>query len=885
MKIDEIRTIFLNFFKEKEHLILPSFSLVPQNDPSLLLIGAGMAPLKPFFTGEKTPPHRRVATCQKCVRTPDIDKVGLTPRHATFFEMLGNFSFGDYFKEEAIKWAWELLTMHYHIPEEKLYISVYEEDDEALAIWRDKVGIPESKIYKLGKEDNFWEIGTGPCGPCSEIYYDLGPQFGCGDPNCQVGCDCNRYMEVWNLVFTQYNKDAAGNYKPLQQKNIDTGMGLERLAVVLQGVSNLFEIDNVKPLVDYFAHNAGIKYGLNEKTDVALRVITEHMRGITFMVADRILPSNEGRGYVLRRLLRRAVRYGKLLEMEIPFLYRAVPLLNELMGNAYPEITNNMDFITRIIKTEEERFSETLGLGMDILEEEVSVLKEKGLNVLSGETAFKLYDTFGFPLDLTREILREHNFGIDESAFDAAMEQQRKRARAALNTREKEKDIPVLTEPLRGLKSQFVGYDTLQTEGKVLALVSIPEGKPLRDFTPGDGQKEVCLLLDKTPFYAEMGGQVGDTGLARSPRGEIFIKNTLTGPSEGQILHIVEVKNGTVSLGDHVSAEVDEKRRENIARNHTATHLLQRALKDLLGDHISQAGSLVSPDRLRFDFTHFSGLSQEEIKEIEIIVNRAILKNMKVDTILTDMKKALEMGAIALFDEKYGETVRVVQIGDFSRELCGGTHVSRTGEIGLFKILSESSVGSGIRRIEAVTGWGAYNHLSSRDTILKEITDSMKLSPEKLGERLKELLETQKQLQRKIKQMQQDMSTNIVDNLLQKVDDSLGIPVLSAGVEAEDIEALRNYLDRIRDKMKSGIILLGTVSNGKALLVAAVTKDLNKKGFHAGRLVGEVAKLAGGGGGGRPDMAQAGGKDPEKLSYALSQVLHLVEEQKKNSGS
>ncbi|NLX91337.1 MAG: alanine--tRNA ligase [Firmicutes bacterium] len=885
MKINDIRNIFLNFFKEKEHLILPSFSLVPQNDPTLLLIGAGMAPLKPFFTGEKKPPHRRVATCQKCVRTPDIDKVGLTPRHATFFEMLGNFSFGDYFKEEAIKWAWELLTMHYHIPEEKLYISVYEEDDEALAIWRDKVGIPESKIYKLGKEDNFWEIGTGPCGPCSEIYYDLGPQFGCGDPNCQVGCDCNRYMEVWNLVFTQYNKDADGNYKPLQQKNIDTGMGLERLAVVLQGVSNLFEIDNVKPLLDYFAEKAGIKYGLNEKNDIALRVITEHMRGITFMIADRILPSNEGRGYVLRRLLRRAVRYGKLLEMEIPFLYRAVPLLNDLMGDAYPEITDNMDYITRIIKTEEERFSETLGLGMDLLEKEVSVLKEKEQNILSGDTAFKLYDTFGFPLDLTKEILSEHNFSLDESGFNAAMEQQRKRARAALSIKEKEKGASVLAEPLRGLKTRFVGYDTLQTEGKVLALVSLPEGKPLEFFSPGDGQNEVCLLLDKTPFYAEMGGQVGDTGLARSPHGEILIKNTLTGPWEGQILHIIEIKSGTVSLGDRVSAEVDENRRENIARNHTATHLLHRALKDLLGDHISQAGSLVSPERLRFDFTHFSGLSQTEIKEIEKVVNKAILKNMKVDTILTDINSALDMGAIALFDEKYGETVRVVQIGDFSRELCGGTHVFRTGEIGLFKILSESSVGSGVRRIEAVTGWGAYNHLSSRDTILKEIADTMKVSPEKLGERLKELLESQKQLQRKIKQMQQDMSANNIDHLLQKVDNSLGISVLSAHVEAEDMETLRNYLDRIRDKLKSGIILLGAVSNGKALFVAAVTKDLNKKGFHAGRLVGEVAKLTGGGGGGRPDMAQAGGKDPGKLSYALSQVLHLVEKQKINSGA
>ncbi len=885
MKSDTIRDIFLNFFKEKEHLVLPSFSLVPQNDPTLLLIGAGMAPLKPYFTGEKKPPHTRIATCQKCVRTPDIEKVGFTPRHATFFEMLGNFSFGDYFKEEAIQWAWELLTEHYRIPEEKLFISVYEEDEEALTIWRDKVGIPESKIYKLGKDDNFWEIGLGPCGPCSEIYYDLGPQFGCGDPNCRVGCDCNRFMEVWNLVFTQFSKEADGSYKLLEQKNIDTGMGLERLAVVLQGVSNLFETDNVKPLLDYFVEQGGVKYGLDEKVDIALRVITEHMRGLTFLVADRVLPSNEGRGYVLRRLLRRAVRYGRLLDMETPFLYRAVPLLAEIMGKAYPELVKNMDYITRIVKIEEERFTETLGQGMDILEEEVSFLKKKGENILSGETAFKLYDTFGFPFDLTREILREHDFCVDETAFNTAMEKQRERARAALNTRgEQEKESSVPAALLKGFKTDFVGYDQLQTEGRVLALVTLPEGKFFKELTAGESSEKVCLLLDKTPFYAERGGQLGDTGLIQSSHGEAAIINTLTGPSEGQVLHVVEITKGSIATEERVRAAVDGKRRADIARNHTATHLLQRALKDLLGDHVSQAGSLVSPDRLRFDFTHYSGLTDDEIREIEKSVNIAILENMKVETISTDMGQALEMGAIALFDEKYGDTVRVVQIENYSRELCGGTHVARTGEIGFFKVLSEGGVGSGIRRIEALTGWGAYNYLTERDTFFQEIADLMKVPPEKTGERLKDLLESHKQLQKKIKQMQQALAGTNIDNLLEKVDRSLGVPVLSTQVEAEDMETLRDYLDRLRDKLGSGIILLGTANNGKALLVAAVTKDLLEKGFHAGKLVGEVAKLTGGGGGGRPDMAQAGGKDPGKLSHALSQVLSLVEKQKVSKG-
>ena len=888
MKVDQVRKIFLDFFQDNGHLILPSSSLVPQNDPTLLLIGAGMAPLKPYFTGEKTPPHVRVATCQKCVRTPDIDQVGLTPRHATFFEMLGNFSFGEYFKEEAIRWGWELLTKGYGIPEEKLYISVFEEDDEALAIWRDQIGIPAAKIFKLGRDDNFWEIGPGPCGPCSEIYYDLGPEFGCDKPDCQVGCDCNRYMEVWNLVFTQFNKEIDGSYKLLDQKNIDTGMGLERLAVVLQGVSNLFEIDNVKPLLDYFIRESGVQYGLQEKNDIALRVITEHLRGITFLVADKILPSNEGRGYILRRLLRRAVRYGRLLEMEPPFLYRAVPLVVEIMGEAYPELPQNIDYITRIIKMEEERFAETLEQGMLILEEETAALEAKGGRVLNGEAAFKLYDTFGFPLDLTREILREKGFSVDEDGFSAAMEQQRERGRAAIHGREQEKEASFSAAHLREFKTEFIGYDTLQTEGEVLALVGLPGGELCSDVSPQHSWSEVCLLLDKTPFYAEMGGQDGDTGFFEisggkgSGNGKGRILKTVPGPAEGQILHYMEVTEGSIATGDRVLVDVDVQRREDISRNHTATHLLHRALRGLLGEHISQAGSLDTSDRLRFDFTHFGALSEDELREIERSVNKAIMENMPVETMYTDMNTALEMGAMALFDEKYGEKVRMVQIDDYSLELCGGTHVGRTGDIGFFKILSEGSIGSGTRRIEALTGWGAQRYFTERDAALKEIGDLLKVSPDKSGERLRELLESQKQLQKKIKQMQQALAGSEIDNLLEKVDLSLGVPVLSAQIEAEDMETLRDYLDRLRDKLSSGIILLGAASGGKALIAAAITADLVKSGFHAGKLVGEVAKLTGGGGGGRPDMAQAGGKDPQKLEFALSQVINLVNIQKKD---
>ncbi|MDO9533967.1 MAG: alanine--tRNA ligase [Bacillota bacterium] len=879
MKSSQIRAIFLNYFQGKDHLVLPSFSLVPKNDPTLLLIGAGMAPLKPYFTGEKTPPHPRMATCQKCVRTPDIERVGITSRHATFFEMLGNFSFGDYFKEEAISWAWELVTRGYQIPEERLYVSIYEEDDEAFVIWRDKVGIPESKIYRLGKEDNFWEIGPGPCGPCSEIYYDMGPEHGCGRPGCEVGCDCDRYLEVWNLVFTQFNKEADGSYTPLEQKNIDTGAGLERLALVLQGVTNLFEIDTVRPLLEHFTGKAGISYGADREKDTSLRVITEHLRGVTFMVSDGIMPSNEGRGYVLRRILRRAVRHGKLLGMEASFLSEAIPLLTQLMGDSYPEIEKKLDFIIRIVKLEEERFKETLDQGMEILEEHLAILKEKGESVLQGDLAFKLYDTFGFPLDLTKEILTEKGFSLDEKAFDHSLEQQRERARAASGTHEPGQNNNVnLSSLLKGISTEFVGYDTCNSEGEVLALVSGSSGELLSEANTRTEEKELYLILDRSPFYSEKGGQVGDTGLIHFPGGAAVVRNTLPGPGD-QILHLVEIKEGKIRVGDRIDSLVDQKRRSDISRNHTSTHLLHRALKDFLGDHVNQAGSYVTPDRLRFDFTHFNHLEEDELKNVEEKINSVLHNNYKVNTTYTSLDEAVAMGAAALFDEKYEGRVRLVSIDDYSKELCGGTHVDSIGEIGLFKIVSEGGVGAGVRRIEALTGDGAYRYFINHEEILKETSSLLKVSPEKMTEKINELLESSKILQRKLKQLSQQLAGQNIETILEKTDNSFGFPVLSTQIEVESMENLRDYLDKLRDKISSGIILLGTITNGKVLLAAAVTQDLVKKGFHAGKLIGEVAKLTGGGGGGRADMAQAGGKDPEKLPQALSQVLSLVKEQ------
>lgn len=878
MKSNEIRDVFLHFFKGKKHLILPSFSLVPQNDPTLLLIGAGMAPLKPYFTGEMQPPSRRVATCQKCVRTPDLEKVGITARHATFFEMLGNFSFGDYFKEEAISWAWELMTKGYGFPEKRLYASIYEDDDEAFAIWHKVIGLPEAKIFRMGKADNFWEIGPGPCGPCSEIYYDRGPAYGCGKENCTVGCDCDRYLEVWNLVFTQFNKEPDGSYTTLKQKNIDTGAGLERLAVALQGAASLFETDAVRPLLDYFAGEAGTPYGKNEKNDVSLRVITDHLRSIAFISADGIMPSNEGRGYVLRRILRRAVRHGKLLGLEAPFLYKAIPLLVEQMGDTYPELVRNSAFIMGITQQEEERFRDTLGQGMELLEELAARLKEQKITVMPGKDAFKLYDTFGFPLDLTREIMAEKGFLIDEQGFSAALEEQRIRARAASSqAREEGGNADLMLPLLPGQETTFLGYETLEAEARVLSIIS-RDGDRFVLQERSNGAGECCVILDRTPFYAEKGGQVGDTGKLHWDGGAASVTATTAGPG-GEILHHITLEKGTITQGSSVAAVVDRKRRESIARNHTATHLLQRALKEVLGDHVNQAGSLVAAERLRFDFTHISSPTTEELDQIEALVNEAVLANYRVEPFVSTLQEAMQKGATALFDEKYGEKVRVVRIGDYSLELCGGTHVDSTGEIGMIKILHEGGVGAGLRRIEALTGTGAYHYLSGNDKLLKEAATLLKTNPDSLVPRLHELLATHKEMLRKLKNLQQQLGLAGVESLLDRVDAAAGVPVLAARVEAGDAESLRVYLDKLRQEIKSGVILLGAVTDSKVLFAAAVTDDLVRKGLHAGKLVAEVARITGGGGGGRPDMAQAGGKETAKLNQALAIVPELVKAQ------
>ncbi len=867
----DIRSSFLDFFKKYDHLVLPSFSLIPQNDPTLLLIGAGMAPLKPYFTGEKIPPNRRMATCQKCVRTPDIERVGRTSRHATFFEMLGNFSFGDYFKDEAIAWAWELVTKDYNLPEDRLYVSVYREDDEAYDIWHKKIGIPEKKIFRLGKEDNFWEIGPGPCGPCSEIYYDLGDKYGCGRPDCEVGCDCDRFMEIWNLVFTQFDRTEQGEYIPLENKNIDTGAGLERVAVVLQGVGNLFEIDTVRPLLDHFCGAAGRDYGRKAEDDVSLRIITEHLRGICFMTGDGIMPGNEGRGYVLRRLLRRAVRHGRLLGLDEPFLYRAVPLVADLLGDPYTELVKGRDHIANVIRLEEERFFETLEQGMRILDELVGQSRS---GVFSGEAAFRLYDTFGFPVDLTREILAERGLKLDDEGFRAALEAQRERARSARGSVTAARDDSAWQD-IRGLDTKFVGFEGHSAAAKILALLR--GGRRVASAMAGE---EVEVVLDVTPFYAERGGQAGDRGRIVTQGGIVVVTDTVLTPAE-QIIHRGRVESGTVSAGEPADAAVEHAYRGAICRNHTATHLLHRALREVLGGHVRQAGSLVAEDRLRFDFTHTSAVSAAQLEEVERRVNSKIWEDMEVRISVVSLDEARDMGATALFDEKYGDQVRVVSISDYSMELCGGTHVTSTGQIGLFKILSETGIGAGLRRIEALTGQGAYDFLAGRNKVLEQAAQLFRAPAEQLPEKLSEMSRELKDLQRENQRLQLKLAAMEVDSLLERVQLEDGVPVLSARVSAGNMETLREMADRLKNRLESGVIVLGAAAGGKVLLVATVTPDLVKAGYHAGRLIGEVAALTGGGGGGRPDMAQAGGKNIEDLDYALSQVNNFVRSQKK----
>ncbi len=874
--LNEIREKYLSFFESKEHLRMKSFSLVPNNDKSLLLINSGMAPLKPYFTGQQVPPRKRVTTCQKCIRTGDIENVGKTARHGTFFEMLGNFSFGDYFKNEVIPWAWEFFTEVLKIPAERLYVSVYQDDDEAFEIWNKKVGIPAERIFRMGKEDNFWEHGVGPCGPCSEIYYDKGEQYGCGSPDCTVGCDCDRYMEVWNLVFTQFCKEEDGTYSNLDHPNIDTGMGLERIATVMQNVNSIFDVDTIKAIRDAVCKTAGVEYGKNDKTDVSIRVITDHIRSVTFMVADGVLASNEGRGYVLRRLLRRAARHGKLLGINQKFLSELCKVVIENSKGAYPELEEKKDYIYKIITVEEERFYETLNQGMEILRDKIkSINEQNGKKIFSGAESFKLYDTYGFPIDLLKEILEEAGFEIDEQGFLKEMEEQKNRARAAReeNTYMGAEETVFHSLPA-DMSSTFTGYTTLtETNSKILAIVA----NDAVSETATEGQN-VTIIADKTPFYAEMGGQAGDNGIIKTNSCEIEITDC-TKFGGNKILHTGVVKSGTIKVGEFAEFAVNSEKRLATARNHTTTHILQKALREVLGNHIEQAGSYVSSSRLRFDFTHFEAVSKEDLIKIEKIVNKKILDALDVTIEELPIEEAKKKGAMALFGEKYGDVVRVVSVGNYSVEFCGGTHLKNSAQAGSFKILSESGVAAGVRRIEALTGYGVLAHYEEMEFMFNNVRDSLKISGQNIASKITSILEENKALSKELEQLKAKMSLGHIDELLAKKEDVNGVSVVCAKIDGMDMNSLRTMGDRIKDKLQSGIIVLASPLDGKVSFVAMVTDDVVKKGANAGAIVKSAATTAGGGGGGRPNMAQAGGKDASKTDDALKSAMDTIKTQ------
>lgn len=869
--LNEIRKEFLDFFQEKDHMILPSFSLVPKNDKSLLLINAGMAPLKPYFTGDSIPPSKRVATCQKCVRTGDIENVGKTDRHATFFEMLGNFSFGEYFKEEAIEWAWEFMTERLEIPKKDIWVTVYLNDDEAFRIWNENIKIPKEKIVRLGKEDNFWELEVGPGGPCSEIYIDRGEEYGCGDPNCKPGCECDRYVEVWNLVFSQYDKDEEGNYKSLPNPNIDTGMGLERIAAVMEGADNIFEIEVIHDLLEEVEKISGSKYGEDEKVDESIRVITDHIRAITFLVSDGVLPSNEGRGYVLRRLIRRAARHGKLLGIHDIFLYNLSKKVIDIWKEEYADLVDNEEKIKKVIKVEEEKFEETIDQGINILDKYIENIRNKNEKVLDGGKAFKLYDTYGFPLDLTREILEEKGLKVDVEEFDKEMEKQRDRARSARHGLGKEawgKDE--IAYKLKDFKTNFKGYNILECNSKVIGLFKDEEEVSILK----EGERGL-IILDETPFYGESGGQVGDTGIIEGNDFKAQVTDTQKTKND-VIYHFVEVEKGELHTKESVLAKVDEDRRNNIARNHSATHLLHKALKDVLGEHVNQAGSLVLPDRLRFDFTHYEGVDEKDLNKIEEIVNENILLGLDVSVIETNMEEAKKRGAVALFDEKYKDDVRVIEMGSFSKELCGGTHVNNTSNIGLFKIIGESGIASGVRRIEAITGRKVYRYLKDVENQIYNISSILKSNKDNVVEKAKNITEEIKEKEKEIQSLKSKMASSLADDILNQKRDIEGINLITYKVNNMDMNSLRGLGDEIKNQIYSGVIVLASVSDNKVSFVSMVTKDLMDKGIHAGNIIREVAKVAGGGGGGRPDMAQAGGKDPSKVDDGLELVEILI---------
>jgi len=879
MTSNEIREKYLKFFEIKGHKIIPSASLVP-SDPSILLTIAGMVPFKPIFLGQVKSSLKRAVTSQKCIRTNDIENVGKTARHHTFFEMLGNFSFGDYFKEDAIKWAWEFFTKVIGFPEEKLWVSVYKDDDESFDIWHNLIGLPEKRIVRLGEEDNFWKVGpTGPCGPCSEIYIDLGEERASKEGG-GVGVDGERYLELWNLVFMQYNREEDGSLTPLPKQNIDTGLGLERIASVLQKVDTDFETDLFLPIIKFVAQNAGIKYKEDKKKDLALKVIADHIRALVFMISDGIVPSNEGRGYVLRMLLRRAFRYGKVINYNQPFLYEVAPVVINLMKEVYPETYKEENRICQVILAEEKRFQETLNIGIQILDNLKEELKQKNKDKLSGRDAFKLYDTYGFPLELTRDILEEDGFGIEEDDFKNEMKIQRKRSRESWVKNKASAEDDKINQKLyqdilkeRG-ETEFIGYDSFEAKSKVIAIIK--EDKLVNKATDGDKCK---IYLEKTPFYAEKGGQIGDKGVIASPSKNnllVEILDTQT-PIEGLIAHFAEVNKGEIKVGEEVLARVDSLRRKAIARNHTATHLLHRVLRDVLGNHVKQSGSAVNNHHLRFDFNHFAPLTMEELEKIENLVNEKILDELKVETKISTFDKAKEMGAIALFGEKYGEQVRVVKIGEFSLELCGGTHLNSTSNIGLFKILNEQGIGSGLRRIEAVTGDRALKYVKERENIIKEISDKLQTTPSGIPLKIDQLIDDANNIKKKIKIIRNRLAHYEVDKLLSKKKEIKGVNIISLKVEAADNNDLRNWGDLIKDRIKSGIVILGTeVDDNKVALLAMVTDDLVQKGYNAGNIIKVIAPIIGGKGGGKKTMAQAGGPKVDKLDQALEKVYEII---------
>ena len=872
--VNELRRMFLEFFESKDHLAMKSFSLVPHNDNSLLLINAGMAPLKPYFTGQEIPPRRRVCTCQKCIRTGDIENIGKTARHGTFFEMLGNFSFGDYFKTESLHWSWEFLTQVVGLDPDRLYPSIYLDDEEAFKIWNEEIGVPAERIFRFGREDNFWEHGAGPCGPCSEIYYDRGEKYGCGKPDCTVGCECDRYIEVWNNVFSQFENDGHGNYTELAQKNIDTGMGLERLAVVVQDVDSLFTIDTNKALLDRVCQLAGKEYQKDYETDVSLRIVTDHIKSCTFMISDGIMPSNEGRGYVLRRLLRRAARHGRKLGIEGKFLANLSDTVIALSKDGYPELEEKKVMIFKVLTEEEDKFNKTIDQGLAILSDMEEEMRKSGSDTLSGADAFKLYDTYGFPLDLTKEILEERSFQVDEEGFAACMKEQKEKARKARKTTNyMGADVTVYQSIDPAVTTKFVGYDHLVHDSAITVLST--EDEIVEALT--DGQRGT-ILVEETPFYGTMGGQQADTGVIVSENGEFTVEDTIH-LQGGKVGHVGVMTKGMFKTGDTVTLKVDEENRALTARNHSATHLLHKALRTVLGDHVEQAGSLVTRDRLRFDFTHFSAMTPEEIRQVEEIVNKEIHAGLSVVTDEMSLEDAKKTGAMALFGEKYGETVRVVRMGDFSTELCGGTHVANTSSISSFKILSEAGIAAGVRRIEALTSDGLMAHYAETEKELHEAAAAAKTTPGALTAKIEAMLEEIKALHSENEKLKSKLAKEAMGDVMDQVQEVKGVKVLAVRADGVDMNGLRNLGDQLKEKLGEGVIVIASVLDGKVNLMATATDGAQKAGAHAGNLIKAIAGLVGGGGGGRPNMAQAGGKNPAGVDEALAKVAETVESQ------